>query len=65
MKKIYLLIAAVSFVLGLTAGIMLALIKISKKLEYELETLAANHDFEASDVEDLYAMDGYKGTVQE
>lgn len=61
MKKIYVLIAAVSFILGLAAGIIIALIKISKKYEYELETMFANKESEDPDIEELYAMDGYSG----
>lgn len=60
MKKIYILIAAVSFVLGLAAGIIFALIKISKKFEYELETMFANKEIDDPDIEELYAMDGYQ-----
>lgn len=61
MKKIYVLTAAVSFILGLAAGILIALIKISKKFEYELETVFANKECEDPDIEELYAMDGYTG----
>lgn len=61
MKKIYVLIAAASFILGLAAGIIIALIKISKKYEYELETMFANKESEDPDIEELYAMDGYPG----
>lgn len=65
MKKIYVLIAAVSFILGLSAGIIVALVKISKKFEYELETVFANKECEDPDLEELYAMDGYPGFEEE
>lgn len=65
MKKIYVLIAVVSFILGLAAGIMIALIKISKKFEYELETMFANKECDDPDIEELYAMDGYPGFEEE
>lgn len=65
MKKIYALIAAVSFILGLAAGILIALVKISKKFEYELETVFANKECENPDIEELYAMDGYQGLEAE
>ncbi len=61
MKKMYVLIAAVSFIIGLAAGILIALVKISKKFEYELETMFANKECEDPDIEELYAMDGYQG----
>lgn len=60
MKKIYVFIAAVSFIFGLAAGIIFALIKISKKFEYELETMFANKEWYDPDIEELYAMDGHQ-----
>lgn len=61
MKKEYAIIGAVSFIFGLAAGIIFALIKISKKFEYELETMFANEAHDDPDIEELYAMDGYQG----
>lgn len=65
MKKIYVFIAAVSFIFGLAAGIIFALIKISKKFEYELETMFANKECDDPDIEELYAMDGYQSGKDE
>lgn len=59
MKKTYALIAAVAFMLGLAAGIIFALVKISKKFEYELETMFANGEHDDPDIEELYALDGF------
>lgn len=65
MKKIYVLIAATAFILGVAAGIIIALVKISKKFEYELETMFANKECDDPDIEELYAMDGYPGFEEE
>lgn len=61
MKKIYVFIAIVSFILGLASGIIFAIIKISKKFEYELETMFADREQDDPDIEELYALDGYQG----
>lgn len=61
MKKEYAIIGAVSFIFGLAVGIIIALAKISKKFEYELETMFANEAHDDPDLEELYAMDGYQG----
>lgn len=61
MKKIYIFIAVVAFILGLASGIVLAIIKISKKFEYELETMFASKEHDDTDIEELYALDGYQG----
>ncbi|HBH94510.1 MAG TPA: hypothetical protein DDX91_02075 [Ruminococcaceae bacterium] len=61
MKKIYVLIAAVAFILGLASGIIFTIIKISKKFEYELETMFASKEQDDPDIEELYALDGYQG----
>lgn len=61
MKKEYAIIGSVSFIFGLALGIIFALIKISKKFEYELETMFVNDAHEDPDLEELYAMDGYQG----
>lgn len=61
MKKIYVFIAVISFILGLASGIIFAIIKISKKFEYELETMFADRDQDDPDIEELYALDGYQG----
>lgn len=60
MKKIYVFIAVISFILGLASGIIFAIVKISKKFEYELETMFANRE-DDPDIEELYALDGYQG----
>ena len=61
MKKEYAIIGAVSFIFGSAVGIVIALAKISKKFEYELETMFANEAHDDPDLEELYAMDGYQG----
>ena len=61
MKKIYVFIAAVAFILGLASGIIFTIIKISKKFEYELETMVAGREQDDPDIEELYALDGYQG----
>ncbi len=61
MKKEYAIIGAVCFIFGLAVGIIIALAKISKKFEYELETMFANEAHDDPDLEELYAMDGYQG----
>ncbi|MDE6725208.1 MAG: hypothetical protein K2J79_06350 [Ruminiclostridium sp.] len=61
MKKIYVFIAVISFILGLASGIIFAIVKISKKFEYELETMFANREQDDPDIEELYALDGYQG----
>ncbi len=61
MKKIYVFIAVISFILGLASGIIFAIVKISKKFEYELETMFANREHDDPDIEELYALDGYQG----
>ncbi|MDE7281796.1 MAG: hypothetical protein K2N36_08675, partial [Ruminiclostridium sp.] len=53
-------IAVISFILGLASGIIFAIVKISKKFEYELETMFANRE-DDPDIEELYALDGYQG----
>ncbi len=58
MKKTYALIAAISFIFGLAVGIIVALVKISRKFEYELETMFASGGSDDPDIEELYAMDG-------
>ena len=60
MKKIYVFIAIISFILGLASGIIFAIVKISKKFEYELETMFSNRE-DDPDIEELYALDGYQG----
>lgn len=59
MKKTFALIAAVAFVFGFAAGIIFALVKISKKFEYELETMFAGGGSDDPDIEELYTMDGF------
>ncbi|MBD5115811.1 MAG: hypothetical protein HDT46_11605 [Ruminococcaceae bacterium] len=59
MKKTYALIAVVSFIFGLAAGIIFALVKISKKFEYELETMFAGGGSDDPDIEELYTIDGF------
>ncbi|MCM1054855.1 MAG: hypothetical protein NC394_04950 [Bacteroides sp.] len=59
MKKTYALIAVVSFIFGLAAGMIFALVKISKKFEYELETMFAGGGNDDPDIEELYAIDGF------
>ncbi len=61
MKKIYVFIAVISFILGLASGMLIALIKISRKFEYELETMFAGKEHDDPDIEELYAIDGYNG----
>lgn len=61
MKKTHILIGVISFIFGLAAGIMFAIVKVSKKFEYELETMFANHDHDDPDIEELYALDGFDG----
>lgn len=61
MKKIYVFIAVISFILGLASGITFAMIKISKKLEDELEAMFADREGDDPDIEELYALDGYQG----
>ena len=61
MKKIYVFIAAVAFILGLASGIIFTIIKISKKFEYVLETMFAGREQDDPDIEELYALDGYQG----
>lgn len=61
MKKTYALIAVVSLIFGFAAGIIYALVRISKKFEYELETMFADGGSDNPDIEELYAMDGFDG----
>ncbi len=61
MKKTYAIIAVVSFIFGLAAGIIFALVKISRKFEYELETMFADKGSDDPDIEELYAIDGFGG----
>lgn len=61
MKRIYVFIAAISFILGLASGIIIAIIKISKKFENELEIMFDNREQDDPDIEELYALDGYQG----
>lgn len=61
MKKTYALIAVVSLIFGFAAGIIYALVRISKKFEYELETMFADGGSYNPDIEELYAMDGFDG----
>ena len=58
MKKTYTLIAAVSFIFGLAAGLICARIKLRKKFEYELETMFSSEGNDDPDIEELYALDG-------
>ena len=62
MKKTYAFIAVISFMFGLAAGIIFALVKISRKFEYELETMFSSGGSDDPDIEELYAMDGYDGS---
>lgn len=61
MKKIYVFIAVISFILGLASGIIISIIKISKKFENELEIMFNNREQDDPDIEELYALDGYQG----
>lgn len=63
MKRTYTLIAVISFIFGLAAGMIFALVKISRKFEYELETMFSSGGSDDPDIEELYAMDGFDGTV--
>lgn len=62
MKKKYAFIAVIAFVFGLAAGIIFALVKISKKFEYELETMFSSNGSDDPDIEELYALDGFDGS---
>ena len=64
MKKTYAIIAVVSFIFGLAAGIIFALVKISKKFEYELETMFADKGSDDPYIEELYAIDGFGGSEE-
>ena len=59
MKKTHALIAAIAFIFGFAAGIIFALVKISKKFEYELETMFAGGGSDDPDIEELYTIDGF------
>ena len=60
MKKTYAIIAVVSFIFGLAAGIIFALVKISKKFE----TMFADKGSDDPDIEELYAIDGFGGSEE-
>lgn len=60
MKKIYVFIAAVAFIFGFASGIVLAVIKISKKFEDELEIMFADREHDDDEIDELYALDGYE-----
>mgnify|MGYP001040786984 CR=1 FL=1 len=64
MKKTYAIIAVVSFIFGLAAGIIFALVKISRKFEYELETMFVDKGSDDPDIEELYAIDGFGGSEE-
>ena len=64
MKKTYAIIAVVFFIFVLAAGIIFALVKISRKFEYELETMFADKGSDDPDIEELYAIDGFGGSEE-